>query len=338
MRAHRIILAVWGLAFCHLVLGDESKATKPSVAEIQARHDRALLADLAGYVVANPTADDLDQAYMALFDKVIEHDWFAEHEGVARRYLAEHPEGAVNSLARIVATMARAQSDDFPEALGRFQELMRGLGRPEQEEFASNFTDTLAAAATGAGEYAVARQVYQALQDRYGESPTLRERIRGEIAKLDRVGRACPSVVARDILGKEFRLASYQGKYVLIDFWATWCAPCVAELPRLQAAYAKYHDQGLEILGVSLDDTKTAVTDFVKARGIPWRQLHNASAEADLIEAFGVTTIPATFLIDPEGMIVRLELRGPALDKALDRLIGKTASARKPEGAETRSR
>ena len=75
----------------------------------------------------------------------------------------------------------------------------------------------------------------------------------------------------------------------------------MAELPRLQAAYAKYHDLGFEIVGVSLDETKSAVTDFVKARNLPWRQIHNASSEADLVEAFGVTTIPATFLIDPQG-------------------------------------
>src|SRR5262249_48750434 len=119
-----------------------------------------------------------------------------------------------------------------------------------------------------------------------------------------------------------FRLDGLRGKYVLIDFWATWCAPCVAELPRLQAAYAKYRDRGLEIVGVSLDETKTAVTDFVKARDVSWRQVHNASAGADLVEAFGVDSIPATFLVDPQGTIVRLELRGPALDRALAKLLG----------------
>ncbi|MGE3821307.1 MAG: TlpA family protein disulfide reductase [Isosphaeraceae bacterium] len=340
MRASRIVPILCGLAISTVSVAraEDPKGARTSVAEIQARHDRALLVDLREYVLANPKADDLDQAYMALFDKVIEHDWFADYEEVAARYLSERPEGAVNALARIVATMASAQAENFPEALARFQELMRGLGRPEQEEFASNFTDTLAAAATGAGQYAVAREVYQSLQARYGESPTLREKIRGEIARLDRVGRPAPEFTARDVLGKEFRLESYRGKYVLIDFWATWCAPCVAELPRLQAAYAKYRDQGFEIVGVSLDDTRTAVTDFVKARGVPWRQLHNAGAEADLIEAFGVTTIPATFLIDPDGTIVRLELRGPALDRALERLIGKSASARGTATSETRSR
>jgi peroxiredoxin len=298
-----------------------SPAGGRTVAEIQSAHDRALVRDLAAYLAGNPKADDLDQGYMALFDKVIEHDWFSDHEPIARRYLAERPDGPVRSLAQIVATMARAQAGDFAQALARFKELMNGLGKTEQEEFAVNFADSLAVTATSAGEYAVARQVYQSLLDRYGENPNLRQKVKDDLGKLDKVGKAAPDVVARDVNGEPFRLDALRGKYVLVDFWATWCAPCVAELPRVQAAYAKYHDRGFEVVGVSLDESKTAVTDFVKARGIPWRQLHNASAGADLVEAFGVGSIPATFLINPRGVIVRLELRGPGLDQALTRLL-----------------
>ena len=300
-----------------------------TVAEIQATHDRALIRDLSAYVDKNPKADDVDQAFMAFFDKVIEHDWFAAHEAVAKRYLAERPEGPVRNLAQIVATMARAQANDFSTALARFQDLMKGLGKPEQEEFAANFTDSLASAATGAGEYMVARQVYQSLLERYGESPTLRQKIRDDLARLDKVGKPAPELVGKDIKGERFQLASLRGKYVLVDFWATWCAPCIAELPRLQAAYGKYHDLGFEVVGVSLDENKAAVTDFVKTRDIRWKEIHNASSEADFVEAFGVNTIPATFLVDPDGVITRLELRGPALDQALAKLLKAPTDQRK---------
>jgi peroxiredoxin len=310
------------VVLCGLIVCSSTLAGPPaSVAEIQAAHDRALIRDLEGYLARNPKADDVDQAYMALFDKVIEHDWFGEHEAVAKRYLAERPDGPVGSLARIVATMARAQAGRFGEALGRYKELMAGLGKPEQEEFATNFADSLASAATAAGEYAVSRQVYQTLLGRYGDSPNLRQKVEGELSRLEKVGKPAPSVAARDVKGDMLRLEDLRGKYVLVDFWATWCAPCVAELPRLQAAYSRYRDSGFEIVGVSLDETKTAVTDFIKARNIPWRQVHNASGGGDLVEAFGVGTIPATFLIDREGVITRLELRGPALDQALTKLI-----------------
>jgi peroxiredoxin len=305
-----------------VVRGDEPSAK--SVVEIQTTHDRALIRDLSSYIAENPKADDLDQAYMTLFEKAIEHDWFTENESLAKRYLAEHPDGPVKSLAQIIGVMARAQVDDFSGALSGFNELMAGLGKPDQEDFAAKFADSLASTAAGAGEVAVARKVYQTLLDRYGECPTLRQKIKDDLHRLDLVGSPAPSIVAKDVKGDPFRLENLRGKYVLVDFWATWCAPCVAELPRMQGAFAKYHDKGFEIVSVSLDESKVTVVDFAKARNLPWRQIHNASSEGDMVEGFGVGTIPATFLIDPNGVIIRLELRGPALDAALAKLLGGT--------------
>src|SRR5262249_47763852 len=79
-----------------------------SVLDLQMAHDRALIRDLTAYIAAKPGAPDVDQAYLAIFDKAIEHDWFGEHEETARRYLATFPDGPVRALAQIVATMARA--------------------------------------------------------------------------------------------------------------------------------------------------------------------------------------------------------------------------------------
>ncbi|WP_435019356.1 redoxin domain-containing protein [Tundrisphaera sp. TA3] len=311
------------VALCSL-MAFPARADEPAknVAEIQAAADRALIRDLLDYLARNPKAVDIDQAYMKVFDKAIEHDWFADNEPVAKAYLANYPDGPVRALAQIVTTMARAQAGKYIEALASYDALMAGLEGPEQEEFASNFADSLAQSATIAGEPAVARQAYETLLKKYGQdSPNLAQKVRDELAHLDLVGKPAPEVKARDIADAPFRLADAKGKYVLVDFWATWCAPCIAELPRLQAAQAKYKDKGLVIVGVSLDESKAAVADFVKARQVDWRQIHNATSDGDLVEAFSVKTIPATFLIDPKGTIVRLDLRGPALDKALEELI-----------------
>jgi peroxiredoxin len=324
-----VILCLGGILSIPASFGAEGPPAS-SVAEIQARHDRALIRDLEDYLRKNPKADDLEQAYMTLFNKVMEHDWFAEHEELAKRYLAENPEGAVNSLARIVATMARAQAGRFDEALTRYRELMRGLGDPEQVEFATSFADTLALAATTEGQNAVARQVYETLLEIYGESEGVREKVEADLARLDKVGKPAPSVAAKDLKGEPFRLQDLKGKYVLVDFWATWCAPCVAEIPRLREAYGKYREGGLEVVGISLDEEPDAVTDFVKSRQIGWRQIHNASGGGDFVDAFGVTTIPATFLIDPQGVITRLDLRGPALDRTLAKLIKSPAAKAEP--------
>ena len=198
---------------------------------------------------------------------------------------------------------------------------MKGLGRPEQEEFAASFTENFAGTAITAGEFAVARQIYETLNARFQDSPNLKQKVQTELARIDKVGKPAPSVSTQDLNGKPVRLDSLKGKYVLVDFWATWCGPCVVELPRLQQAYEKYHAAGLEIVGVSLDENRGAVVDFVKARKLPWPQIHNASASSDIAEAFGVGSIPANFLIDPVGNVTRLDLRGASVEKALAKLI-----------------
>jgi thiol-disulfide isomerase/thioredoxin len=312
-----------GMVFCFVaVLIASARAQEPaSVTEILERNDRALVRELSNYLSKSPRAEDRDQGYAALFNKAIEHDWFADTEQAAKRYLAIDPDGPVRALAQIITTMARAQAGRFDEALARYKELLGGLGKSDQEEFASSFTDTFATAAIAAGEFTTARAVFETLQERFPDSPSLRDKVTKELGRLDRVGKQAPDVEAQDLAGKTVRLGALQGKYVLVDFWATWCAPCIAELPRLQEAYRKYHAVGFEIVAVSLDETRSAVVDFVKVRKLPWPQVHNATAGADLVEAFGVSSIPAAYLIDPEGKIIRLDLRGPALGATLSRLI-----------------
>jgi len=319
------VLFVAGLAIASLARGDEPAGT--SVAAIQAKHDRALIRDLTEYLRSSPKADDRDQAYAALFNKSIEHDWFTETEELAQQYLQSDPDGPVKALAQIIQTMARAQAGRYEEAVTRYKELMQGLGQSDQEEFAASFSDTLANSAIAAGEFAVARQVYSTLLSRFSESPNLRQKIEADLKRLDKVGKPAPSFAAEDIKGRPIRLDAYRGKYLLVDFWATWCAPCVGELPRLQEAHRTYHDAGFEIISVSLDESKAAVSDFAKVRNLPWPQIHNASSTADLVEAFAVGSIPATYLIDPEGTIIRLDLRGKAIDQTLSRLIKPVAQS-----------
>ena len=318
-KVYRAALALAAYAFIHPQAPAQTAAA--GVAEIQARHDRAFIHELAQYLQKNPKADDRDQAYAALFNKAIEHDWFGDVEALAGHYLKSDPDGPVKALAQIIQTMARAHAGQFELALKHFRVLMQGLGQDEQEEFAASFSENLAATAVAAGDVATAREVYNTLIARFGNSPNLRQKVQAELKRLDTVGKPAPQFSAADLAGSPVSLASYRGKYVLIDFWATWCSPCIAELPRLQAAYKNYHDSGFEIISVSLDENKSAVTDFVKARNIPWPQIHSASTSADLVSAFGVITIPAVYLIDPQGSIVRLDLRGKALDETLNRLL-----------------
>lgn len=138
------------------------------------------------------------------------------------------------------------------------------------------------------------------------------------------IGKVFPDFAEQDMDGKPLSIANYKGKVVLLDFWATWCGPCVAELPNVVAAYKKYHGRGFEIIGVSLDraNDRQKLVDFTKNREMPWAQFYDGKYwNNKLSTAYGIHSIPATFLLDGEGRVIAKNLRGAALDAELEKRL-----------------
>ncbi len=141
-----------------------------------------------------------------------------------------------------------------------------------------------------------------------------------------KVGAMPLAISGNDMAGKPVSLDQYKGKVLLIDFWATWCGPCVAELPNVIAAYKKYHSKGFEIVGVSLDQANAGpkVSAFTQAKGMPWRQIYDGKFwEAANAKAYGVQSIPFTLLVGTDGKIAAVGARGEDLAPAIEAALAK---------------
>jgi thiol-disulfide isomerase/thioredoxin len=140
-------------------------------------------------------------------------------------------------------------------------------------------------------------------------------------AKQIAIGKAV-DFIQTDDKGNEFKLSSLRGKYVLVDFWASWCVPCRAENPHLLKAYNQLKTKGFEIVGISLDETKSAWLNAVKHDGMPWIQVSDLKGfKTEIAVKYGIAAIPQNFLINPEGIIIAKNLRGEDVDQKIAAFI-----------------
>ncbi len=136
------------------------------------------------------------------------------------------------------------------------------------------------------------------------------------------IGATAPAFSEADINGRQVSLASFRGKYVLIDFWASWCIPCREENPSITKAMEKFKDQNFTILGISLDDERSKWVKAIKQDDLKWTQLSNLKLWDDgASKKYYVYAIPDNYLIDPEGKIVAKNLHGIELVKTLNKLF-----------------
>ncbi len=267
-------------------------ASAESVEEIVNRFEREKVDALTAYLEANPEASDRDTALSVLIDS---HGTLGNNDAIV--------------------TLLEQRYDTFDKGPGiNLGELFNGIVQPlvgaytesAEKEKALVLIDRVAA---DTADHPMAPQIGQFL-----------DQLRGSFAKP--MPGDTLTIAFKDLDGHEVDLAAMKDKVVLVDFWATWCGPCIEEMPNVIAAYEKFHSSGFEVIGISLDQDKEALKSYLESNSMPWPQYFDGKGwENELAGQYGITGIPATFLIGKDGKVAATDLRGPALEEKIAELL-----------------
>ncbi|SDY65835.1 TlpA disulfide reductase family protein [Hymenobacter psychrophilus] len=229
--------------------------------------------------------------------------WQQFREEIAPHMVGATQLPATNADLRRLRALVRTTPDDFLAAYLTKAYLSR---QASQQVFVDSMTAVLAG-----------RQPASA------EVQALGNRVRTSVAAVGAANaQPAPDFTLPTVAGPVFSLSSLRGKYVLLDFWASWCGPCRAENPRLKALYQQYQTKGLEIVSVSVDSDGGKWRKAVTQDQLPWTQVSDLKGwDSPSAQLYGVLAVPSSFLIDPAGRMVARDLRGEALEKRLRQIL-----------------
>jgi peroxiredoxin len=200
----------------------------------------------------------------------------------------------------------------------------------------TNSNPTLCALALGWSSRSFSREEFEAalgnLVKKFPDNLTLKglkDDYEAQLTQMDKgnkdstwVGRQAPELTLPDAQGRQVSLSSFKGKYLLVDFWASWCGPCRAENPNVVQAYSEFKNKNFAILGVSLDKEKDAWLEAIKSDGLTWTHVSDLKFwQSKAVDVFQFNGIPFNVLIDPQGKIIAQGLRGEELESKLKQVL-----------------
>lgn len=323
--SRRLVFWTALLASMVLVVPGQSQESSPqgkkTFQDVIVARQKDLLRDAANYAEQNPEATDLDEAFVWSFETARRFGLEADAIPLAERCLKTRTaSSAAKSGAKTVLCVGLAKSGKLKDAVTAYQDSLQfarfgAAGEP------LDLAVELVAQAGLAGEHATAKEIYRTLSNRFGLNPQVGEFCENRLRKLDLVGVEAPELRLTDLKGDPANIAEAKGKVLLIDFWATNCPPCLAEFPKLKQLYADKHEEGFEVLGISLDESPETVEAFQAQAKLPWRMVCEAEQVRQAREKYKVRTIPSLFLVGRDGRITQVDLKGNDLRRAVERSL-----------------